>query len=209
MRTLSFLIISCIMFFFGCSRVYQEEKYIPAERIRVEKIEIHVLSKRVNATLKNGEILEFFGFDAATSSPKNAHEIPYGKIGKIHKIVLNPSWSPPESIREEYEMKGKDLPGVVPPGKNNPLGRIKLFIAFDGHNSSFGIHHTDNPKSIGKRVTHGCTRMREADIFWIARFILEKNSYDADVLFERARTNPRKSIVINIDDGPSVVHLKD
>ena len=97
----------------------------------------------------------------------------------------------------------------MPPGKNNPLGKIKLFISYDGNNSSLGIHSTNEPKSIGKRVTHGCTRLGEKDVFALARIILEQNGYNADELFRKAAENPKKSIVIDIEDGPTVVHLKD
>jgi L,D-transpeptidase ErfK/SrfK len=49
---------------------------------------------------------------------------------------------------------------VVPPGKSNPLGTRWLGLSRKG----YGIHGTNAPKSIGKRASHGCIRMRNHDI---------------------------------------------
>ena len=49
---------------------------------------------------------------------------------------------------------------IVPPGKSNPLGTRWLGLSRKG----YGIHGTNAPKSIGKRASHGCIRMRNHDI---------------------------------------------
>ena len=52
-------------------------------------------------------------------------------------------------------------PGVViPPGKNNPLGT--RWIGLD--RKGYGIHGTNEPRSIGKAASHGCIRMAQADL---------------------------------------------
>lgn len=52
-------------------------------------------------------------------------------------------------------------PGVViPAGPQNPLGTRWIGISQTG----FGIHGTNEPRSIGKAVSHGCIRMRRADL---------------------------------------------
>lgn len=63
----------------------------------------------------------------------------------------NPAWTVPASIRKERP----ELPAVVPPGPDNPLGDHWMTIG----NTSYGIHGTNNPWSIGRMATHGCIRL--------------------------------------------------
>lgn len=63
----------------------------------------------------------------------------------------NPAWTVPASIRAERP----ELPAVVPPGPDNPLGDYWMTIG----NTSYGIHGTNNPWSIGRMATHGCIRL--------------------------------------------------
>jgi len=52
-------------------------------------------------------------------------------------------------------------PGVViPPGRNNPLGT--RWIGLDRR--GYGIHGTNELRSIGKAASHGCIRMAKADL---------------------------------------------
>ena len=67
----------------------------------------------------------------------------------------NPTWRPPASIRAEHARRGRQLPAVVPPGPENPLGRYALRLALPG----YLIHGTNRPYGIGMRVTHGCVRL--------------------------------------------------
>jgi L,D-transpeptidase ErfK/SrfK len=70
---------------------------------------------------------------------------------KVGNKRLDPYWYVPDSIREE----NPNLPPVVPPGPENPLGDRWLTI---GH-TSYGIHGTNNIWSIGRLATHGCIRL--------------------------------------------------
>lgn len=79
---------------------------------------------------------------------------------KIVRKVRNPSWHPPESIREQAAEEGKTLPEVIPPGPDNPLGQLAMRLSIPG----YLIHSTNRPYGIGMRVTHGCVRMYPEDI---------------------------------------------
>jgi L,D-transpeptidase ErfK/SrfK len=72
----------------------------------------------------------------------------------------NPSWIPTPSIRKEHAKNGDPLPAVVPPGPDNPMGTHVLRLGW----SSYAIHGTDKPPSIGLRGSHGCLRMYPEDI---------------------------------------------
>jgi lipoprotein-anchoring transpeptidase ErfK/SrfK len=51
----------------------------------------------------------------------------------------------------------------IPPGPTNPLGERWIgFVRGDGW--TIGIHGTPNPELLGKAVSHGCVRMRNADV---------------------------------------------
>jgi len=72
----------------------------------------------------------------------------------------NPSWRPPQSIREEAEASGEPLPELIPAGPDNPLGNYALRLTHQG----YLIHGTNKPFGVGMRVTHGCVRMYPEDI---------------------------------------------
>ncbi|HDZ57484.1 MAG TPA: hypothetical protein ENI17_11305 [Pseudomonas xinjiangensis] len=79
---------------------------------------------------------------------------------RVARKEANPSWYPPESIREEHAAQGDFLPAVVPPGPDNPMGPYKMNLAMSG----YVIHGTNKHFGIGMRVSHGCFRMRNEDI---------------------------------------------
>ena len=84
---------------------------------------------------------------------------PQGKM-KITAKALDPNWYPPESIRKEHAEEGDELPKIVLPGPDNPLGRHAIQLSIPG----YLIHGTNRPYGIGMRVTHGCIRMYPKDI---------------------------------------------
>jgi lipoprotein-anchoring transpeptidase ErfK/SrfK len=67
-----------------------------------------------------------------------------------------PDWIPPAEMiaRQPY------LPRWVGGGPGNPLGARALYLG----NTDYRIHGTNNPASIGKHVSSGCIRMRDADV---------------------------------------------
>lgn len=86
-------------------------------------------------------------------------ETPLG-VTRIVAKSRNPSWYPPQSVREEHAAEGDVLPAVVPPGPDNPLGAFALRLGIPG----YLIHGTNKPAGVGMRVTHGCLRMFPEDI---------------------------------------------
>src|SRR5262249_29469840 len=51
----------------------------------------------------------------------------------------------------------------IPPGPTNPLGERWIQFAH-GEGWTLGIHGTPNPELLGQAVSHGCIRMRNADV---------------------------------------------
>jgi lipoprotein-anchoring transpeptidase ErfK/SrfK len=67
-----------------------------------------------------------------------------------------PDWVPPEEMirRQPY------LPRFMPGGPNNPLGARALYLG----STLYRIHGSNEPWTIGKNVSSGCIRMRNADV---------------------------------------------
>jgi L,D-transpeptidase ErfK/SrfK len=82
-------------------------------------------------------------------------DTPVGTYTIIEKLK-DPPWRVPKSIREQRP----ELPLVVPPGEDNPLGSRALRLS----SGSLLIHGTHRPWSIGTRSSHGCIRLYEEDI---------------------------------------------
>ncbi len=86
---------------------------------------------------------------------REAWDTPLGNT-KVVRKKRNPAWHVPKSIREEQP----ELPWVVAPGPNNPLGRFAMYLGWPG----YLVHGTNNPWGVGRRVSHGCIRMYPEDI---------------------------------------------
>lgn len=78
---------------------------------------------------------------------------------KIVRKKDHPSWYlTPSEIRDHPE-----LPRVVPPGEDNPLGEYALYLGWP----TYLIHGTNTPWGIGRRTSRGCIRMYPEDIEWL------------------------------------------
>jgi L,D-transpeptidase ErfK/SrfK len=55
---------------------------------------------------------------------------------------------------------GDVLPAVVPPGPDNPLGKLAIQLAEPG----YFIHGTNKPFGVGQMVSHGCIRLYDGHI---------------------------------------------
>lgn len=75
---------------------------------------------------------------------------------KVKNKVENPLWTAPASIREERP----DGPHTIPPGPENPLGDHWIGLSIPG----YGIHGTNKPLGVGRRVSHGCIRLYPEDV---------------------------------------------
>lgn len=77
-------------------------------------------------------------------------------IYKVKSKTPNPTWVVPASIRAMEP----DLPAEVPPGPDNPLGDFIFRLS----QFAYGIHGTNKPWGVGRRVSHGCIRMYPEDV---------------------------------------------
>jgi lipoprotein-anchoring transpeptidase ErfK/SrfK len=102
------------------------------------------------AVIENNEVVEVF--PVAVGAPNSPS--PTGTFTIVNRVA-NPTYYHP----------GK----VIAPGPQNPIGTRWIGLNQKG----YGIHGTDQPSSIGYAKSHGCIRLRNADV---------------ERLFERVRT---------------------
>lgn len=88
-----------------------------------------------------------------------------GQVKKVYSVAVGkPSTPSPEGsftierrvANPVYCHKGK----TVEPGPQNPVGSRWMGLSKAG----YGIHGTNEPKSIGKAASHGCIRMAKPDL---------------------------------------------
>lgn len=90
-------------------------------------------------------------YPVATAAP--GYVTPVGTWRVIDKRE-NPTWYNPA-----LDSWGADLPPVIAPGPDNPLGTRALYLNAPG----IRIHGTSNAASIGTYASHGCIRMFISD----------------------------------------------
>lgn len=72
-----------------------------------------------------------------------------------------PSWRPtPNMVKREPHVYEKYAEDGLPGGLNNPLGSRALYLFQPGRGDTYlRIHGTNDPRTIGKRVSNGCARL--------------------------------------------------
>lgn len=92
-------------------------------------------------------------------NPPDTYPIGIGREGldtpegttKIVRKRAGPEWRPTPRMRQEKP----ELPAVVEPGPENPLGTHALYLGWP----QYAIHGTNRPFGIGRRISSGCIRL--------------------------------------------------
>ena len=87
----------------------------------------------------------------------------------ITGVYRDPTWHVPKSIQEEMARQGKPVKTEVPPGPDNPLG--KVFIRFGEARLGLGFHGTNQPASVPGVRSHGCVRLRNENALALADWV--------------------------------------
>ncbi|GAB7388945.1 hypothetical protein BSNK01_27830 [Bacillaceae bacterium] len=112
------------------------------------------IDKRTNKLYVILNDVPVYSFPVATGKTKNL--TPEG-VFRIVAKVKNPWYLP------------KNIPGGDP---QNPLGTRWLGLSVPNTGGyTYGIHGTNNPRSIGHRVSQGCIRMHNQHVEWLYRHI--------------------------------------
>jgi lipoprotein-anchoring transpeptidase ErfK/SrfK len=115
------------------------------------------LADRMLYVERDGQVVK--QFQVAVGQPK--FPTPKGSFA-IRHIVWNPHWIPPDA----GWAKGRK---PTPPGDpKNPMGRVKLFF----QEPDYYIHGTHEVDSLGEAESHGCLRMRNAEVIQLAAMVM-------------------------------------
>lgn len=183
---------------------------------RIDLIKIHVKSRKAEFVQNSSQgTVTSFEYPAATPTKKNSKTVPFGIKGWAYRITLNPGYTPTKDHLKKERAKGIKNPKKFyePGAEDNPLGIMKIYFYFPGIDPelSFGMHTTNNPKSIGKRASEGCARISEQTATEMFSIILKQNGKDAEILMSQARKDPHTPIVVELSgkNMPSVIYLND
>jgi lipoprotein-anchoring transpeptidase ErfK/SrfK len=113
----------------------------PAQPVQVKRTIVVSLEDRKLAVVEDGQVKKIY--TVAIGKPSTPS--PVGTF-TIQRRVKNPV----------YQHDGK----VIQPGPGNPVGTRWMGLSIKG----YGIHGTNEPKSIGKASSHGCIRMARKDL---------------------------------------------
>jgi lipoprotein-anchoring transpeptidase ErfK/SrfK len=144
------------------------------------------LEDRKLALVEDGQVKKVY--TVAVGKPSTPS--PVGNF-TIERRVANPT----------YRHNGK----TVLPGPGNPVGTRWMGLSKHG----YGIHGTNEPKSIGKAASHGCIRMSQADLeeFYelvavgdTVELVGERNQETAQLFGDRQ--NPAAAAQTALDQAP-------
>lgn len=142
------------------------DPWLPGADVKVLLPTEHILpdAPRRGIVINVAELrLYYFG------DPKNPVSFPIG-VGRdgyltplgsttVVRKKERPSWYlTPSEIRDN-----PDLPKVMPPGPDNPLGEHAIYLGWP----SYLVHGTNIPWSVGRRASRGCIRLYPEDIAWL------------------------------------------
>lgn len=143
----------------------QKKKYLhPGDRFRIIKRTIIPAETDDGIILNIPDRMLYLFRDGALAVKfpaglgKPGWRTPRGAFRIISKL-RDPVWRVPPSIQREMAAQGERVRKVVPPGKDNPLGRWALNTSLPG----ILIHETIAPSSVYRFRSHGCVRMRGED----------------------------------------------
>jgi lipoprotein-anchoring transpeptidase ErfK/SrfK len=88
-----------------------------------------------------------------------------GQVKKLYTVAVGKPTTPSPEGEFTIERRAKNpvyhhAGKTVQPGPSNPVGTRWMGLSKAG----YGIHGTNEPKSIGKAASHGCIRMAKADL---------------------------------------------
>ena len=157
----------------------ERERSAVAETATVASMRLQVdLSERRLYVIENGEVAS--SYPVAIGKP--SYPTPKGTYN-IRRIIWNPRWVPPDS----KWAKNKTAKGPGEPG--NPMGRVKIFFS----EPDYYIHGTREVDSLGAAESHGCVRMRNADVISVAKRVMAAGGKPVKQSFVRSVINRVRS----------------
>lgn len=185
MRTLKIFLFLILFQFAFSSTLYASgilHPYLLERMLRPYRYFLVVKIDQRIMILMDNKGKEISRYPIAVPALKKPYPLPL--IGTLKRIEFNPVWHPTLKTRAAYlKKKGVILPDFIKPNDpQNAMGKVKFVMEFIDLKEPIRIHGTNDPKSIGKRVSRGCIRMYNNDALSLAKIL--KNS-KLLVIFEK------------------------
>lgn len=97
---------------------------------------------------------------------RQSFPVPVGER-EAKSLIFNPDWIPPNSAWVQGTAGVEPYEHIAADDPRNPLGKIKIPLG-----EGYLIHEAAHESEIGRPVSHGCIRMRRADLFDLANKII-------------------------------------
>jgi lipoprotein-anchoring transpeptidase ErfK/SrfK len=126
-------------------------------KLTIGRIEVDKSRQTVKAFDPSGALVAFFPATVGSDEKPT----PTGSF-KVVSVDPNPTYG----YNPDYKFKGvrSKKPFTINPGPNNPAGSYWIGLSAEG----YGIHGTPNPSKISKTESHGCVRLTNWDVGWLA-----------------------------------------
>ncbi len=122
----------------------------------VKLIEVNKAEREVRVYGENRQLLAFY----PATIGSDVLPTPSGNL-KVTAVARNPDYTfDPAKLNWD----GAKTKVNVKPGPNNPVGAVWIDLS----KPTYGIHGTDNPRTIGKTESHGCVRLTNWDALQLA-----------------------------------------
>jgi murein L,D-transpeptidase YcbB/YkuD len=174
---ITLLVIACAAGCFTAISAFTMQQRKPAPGLQLV---INIAGNRMEV-FEGGKLIQTFGVSVGMPG----YETPPGEY-KIHNVIWNPWWNPPDSKWAEGRKP-------EPPGAPlNPMGRVKLNFA-----PLLYIHGTYASLSLGRPTSRGCIRMRNDEVIELAQIVHRYGSPRVDPkVIQRLIENPKENQTI-------------
>ena len=132
-----------------------------APRARAASVHIRLAAKSLAVYDEQGGLLAYFPCSIARQVEKRP-------VGELHiaAVAFDPNYTfNPEVFPESPEARELGRKLILPPGPNNPVGLAWIGLDRPG----YGIHGTPGPEEVGRTESHGCFRLANWNVVYLAR----------------------------------------
>jgi lipoprotein-anchoring transpeptidase ErfK/SrfK len=145
-----------------CVRIANLE--YPSADQKAALIRIYLSERILHAYDANSNLLVHFPCSIAARVEKR----PLGEELHIAAVAPNPNYTfDPAVFPESAEAQELGRKLLLQPGPNNPVGTVWLSLDKPG----YGIHGTPRPEDVGRTESHGCFRLANWNVEYLAKLV--------------------------------------
>lgn len=130
---------------------------------RAALVSIRLEERELEVSDPEGRVIAHFPVSIA----RHVEKRPLGEL-RVVVAVPNPNYTfDPAVFPESAEARELGRKLIVPPGPNNPVGRVWIGLDRPG----YGIHGTPDPEKVGRTESHGCFRLANWDALTLLKLV--------------------------------------